>query len=155
LLEANQSQSFSGLVAGAKGDLTWSISPAVGTLSGSTYSAPSFISSAQVVTIKATDSSNSTVSGSATILLLPQWPGSVIVTPSSSVLYAGQTAQLTTSMRADLTLLPGVGTIDSDGLYTAPPTITSVQAVTVLATAKVNSALLGVALITLMPGTPS
>ena len=79
----------------------------------------------------------------------------VSVSPSTSLLYAGQTQQFTaTTNSADTavtwTISPaGVGTVSASGLYTAPASITTVQTVTVTATSQVDTSKSSTATVTL------
>ncbi len=81
----------------------------------------------------------------------------VSVSPSTSLLYAGQTQQFTaTTNSADTavtwTISPaGVGTVSASGLYTAPATITAQQTVTVTATSQADTSKLATAAVTLEP----
>ena len=79
----------------------------------------------------------------------------VSVSPSTSLLYAGQTQQFTaTTNSADTavtwTISPaGVGTVSASGLYTAPASITTAQTVTVTATSQVDTSKSSTATVTL------
>ncbi len=79
----------------------------------------------------------------------------VSVSPSTSLLYAGQTQQFTaTTNSADTavtwTITPaGVGTISASGLYTAPASIATAQTVTVTATSQVDTSKSSTATVTL------
>jgi RHS repeat-associated protein len=141
-LFGGQSQQFGATVVNTTNQtVTWTISPAaVGTITASgVYTAPSTISTLQTVTVVATSIVSVSASGSATITLSP--PVAVSVAPSTATLYGGQTEQFAASVvNAGNTAVTwaispsGVGTIDSNGLYAAPSTITGQQSVTVIAT---------------------
>ena len=81
----------------------------------------------------------------------------VSVSPSASLLYAGQRQQFTaTTNSADTavtwTISPaGVGTVSASGLYTAPDTISAQQTVTVTATSQVDTSKSASATVTLEP----
>jgi len=77
-LSAGQSQPFTSTVTGSSNtSVTWSISPAVGTVtSGGLYTAPSSISATQTVTLTVTSVADATRSASATLTLNPQPPPS-------------------------------------------------------------------------------
>ncbi len=79
-LGPSQTQQFTASVTGATNTaVTWSLSPAVGTISGSgLYTAPSTISSTQSVTVTATSAADTTKSDTATITLNP--PGGALTT---------------------------------------------------------------------------
>ena len=119
--------------------VTWSSSPVgVGSISTSgLYTAPATITTAQTVTVTATSLADTTACSSTTITLEPSV--AVSVSPATTALNSGQTAQLTTAgtnavgngtnqLTATVTnaLNPSVtwgallGTINPEGLYTAP-----------------------------------
>ncbi len=72
-LRAGQSQQFTATVTGASDtSVTWSRSPAIGTLTSTgLYRAPSSITSQQTVTVTATSVADPTRSASATVTLMP------------------------------------------------------------------------------------
>ncbi len=72
-LSAGQSQQFTAKVSGSSNTaVTWTLAPAVGTLSaGGLYVAPASIAATQVVTVTATSVADSTQSAVAAITLLP------------------------------------------------------------------------------------
>jgi len=139
-LYASQTQQFTATVVNATNTaVTWSISPAVGTVSATgLYTAPSAIAAQQTVTVTATSQADNTTAASAAITLLP--PVAVSVTPASATLYASQTQAFTatvantTNTAVTWALSPAVGTIDASGLYTAPNSISAAQTVTATAT---------------------
>jgi hypothetical protein len=104
--------------------VTWSISPnGVGSISPSgLYTAPATVSQKQTVTITATSQVDSTASSSMTITLAAST--SVIVSPSSTTLNSGQSVQLTATVTnasdSAVTWSAVLGSITSEGLYTAP-----------------------------------
>jgi hypothetical protein len=140
-LTASQTQQFTPTVTGAgNGAVTWSLSPAVGTISNGLYTAPAQISSSQSVTIIATSVADATKSASAIVSLHP--PASTVsvsLSPVSINLQASQTQQFsatvtgTSNSAVTWTLSTPVGTI-SNGLYTAPASVSSSQIVMVTAT---------------------
>ena len=77
----------------------------------------------------------------------------------SPPLTAGQTQQFTVTGSGGITLTwsiaPNVGTITQQGLYTAPSTITSPQAVVVMVQDSTNANLAGVGLVLLAPAAPA
>ena len=77
-------------------------------------------------------------------------PGSVTLTPSQTQQFA---ASVSGSLNTAVTwsLSPTVGTISSKGLYTAPASITSAQAVTITATSVADSSKSASALVSLTP----
>jgi RHS repeat-associated protein len=139
------------------GEAIWGISPAgVGAISASgVYTAPANISSLQAVTVLATNQSGTQI-GSANVTLYP--PLTVSVAPASVTLYGGQAAQFTASVgnasntAVTWTMSPaGAGTISSTGLYSAPPSFTTGQTVTITATSQADNTTSATAMVTLTP----
>ena len=106
-------------------------------------------------TITVTGTSGSSRDSASVTLVIP--PITVSVTPPDPTLYAGKTQQFTatvsntTNTAVTWTLNPNVGTISPTGLYTAPSTVGTQQAVTVTATSVANTTKTGSATITLLP----
>jgi hypothetical protein len=131
-LGQNQTQQFTATVQYTSNTaVTWSLSPAVGTINGSgLYTAPGMISSSQTVTVIATSAADGTRTGAATISLMPVavgvTPAAGTMNPSrlnqmtSAVSYAGNTA-VTWSM------VSGPGAIGSTGVYVSPISVASAQ----------------------------
>jgi len=140
--------------------VTWSLSPATGTLSTgggvAVYAAPAIINSSQTVNVTATSMADPTKSVTSVITLIP----AVIMSlsPSSANLEPGQTQQFTASVTGTTntavtwSLSPAVGTIDSTGLYTAPASVTSAQTVTVTAQSAAAPTTKASATVSLLPG---
>jgi hypothetical protein len=79
----------------------------------------------------------------------------VDVSPLQMVLTGGQTLQFNAVVADGSAVAWGVdsvGTISTSGLYTAPPSVTSVQQVVVTATSKTNNNHYASAVVTLVPG---
>ncbi|MBS1824099.1 MAG: IPT/TIG domain-containing protein [Acidobacteria bacterium] len=156
-LSAQQSQQFTAAVTGSPNtSVNWSMNPSVGTLSFSgLYTAPASIASQQTVQVMATSVADPTRSAVATITLNP--PVNVSVNPASASLNAGQNQQFTaavtgsTNTAVTWSLSPASGTLSSNGLYTAPASVTSQQTVQVRATSVADPARSAVATITLNP----
>jgi hypothetical protein len=153
-LSAGQTTQFTPNVTGTSNtSVTWSVSPAVGSVSSGQYSAPSSISSQQVVTVTATSVADPTKSASALVTLIP---ASVTLAPQSISLAAGKSVQFTatatglSSTAVNWSISPQVGSI-SNGLYVAPATVSSAQNITVTATSAVNSSLSAQAIVSLTP----
>ena len=92
-----------------------------------------------------------------TVTALPA-TGSVSVTPASTTLYGGQIQQFsasvfnTSNQAVTWSISPsGLGAISATGLYAAPASITSQQAVTVTATSQADTTQSASAMITLSP----
>jgi uncharacterized protein YjdB len=156
-LSASQTQQFSATVTGTTNTaVTWTRSPAVGTISASgLYTAPASITSQQTITITATSAADSTKTATATVTLVPVV--AVSVTPTTASLTASQTQQFsatvtgTTNTAVTWSLSPAVGTISTSGLYTAPASIASQQSITVTATSAADTSKRASAAITLNP----
>jgi hypothetical protein len=122
------------------------------------YTAPASITSSQAVTVTATGVADATKSGSATVNLSLT---AVSVSPPSATLTAGQTQQFTatvtgtTNTAVTWSISPSVGSISATGLYTAPASITSSQAVTVTATGVADATKSGSATVNLAPPPPT
>ena len=137
--------------------MTWSVSPAVGTISSAgLYTAPATLSSPQTVTVTATsvaDTSKTATASVTCIVLLVQ----ITVSPSTASLAPSGTQQFTatvtgmTSTAVMWSLSPAVGTISSGGLYTAPATLSSPQTVTVTATSVADTSKTATASVTVVP----
>ena len=139
-LTASQTTQFTATVTGnANTSVTWSMTPALGSLSNGFYTAPSVINSAQSVTITATSVADATKSASATVQLTPTASVSVGVSPPSATLTASQTTQFTATVTGNAntsvtwSMTPALGSL-SNGFYTAPSVINTAQSVTITAT---------------------
>jgi uncharacterized protein (TIGR03437 family) len=160
-LAAGQSQGFTATVSGiSQTGVTWSINPQIGSIdpAAGVYTAPSLITATQKISVIATSTFDTTVSGSATVTLTPV---SVVVTPATATLNVGQQQQFTASLTnaasgVTWSINPSIGTIDTTGLYTAPATLSATAAtkITVTATSIDDSTKFGTATITLNPPPP-
>ena len=156
-LGPSQTEAFLASVANSSNtSVTWSLSPAVGSISGSgVYTAPAAIATAQTVTVTATSAADSTKTASAAIALTPAV--SVSLTPASVTLGPSQTQAFTASVAnssntaVTWSLSPAVGSISNLGVYTAPATISVAQTVTVRATSSANPTKTASAAIALTP----
>ena len=167
-LYASQSQQLavSGQGACNTASVNWAISPAgVGTIDASgVYTAPTSITSQQIVTVAASGQANGATIGSATVTLMP--PLSISVTPTNATVYfySGNTTQQFLANVANAsntavtwTISPaGVGTISPTGLYTSPPLPTTQtpgfpqQTITVTATSLADPTKSASATVTLL-----
>jgi Malectin domain/Chitobiase/beta-hexosaminidase C-terminal domain len=81
----------------------------------------------------------------------------VQVSPTTASLYASQQRQFTSSVFGDAntavtwTYSPQVGTLTANGLYTAPASVTTAQAVSVIATSQADSTKSATATVNLLP----
>ncbi len=84
-------------------------------------------------------------------------PVSIQISPTTADLYSSQTQQFTTSVEGssntavNWTFNPPVGTLTTNGLYTAPASITTPQTVNVTATSQAVSTQSAVATVNLLP----
>jgi len=137
---------------------TWTMpSGSPGTLTANgIYTAPASITTQQIVTVTATSQANSSITATATITLFP--PVTVSVTPASSTLTPDQNQQFAASVgnssnQAVIWTINsgGVGSIDANGVYSAPSSITAQQTVTITATSQTDPTKSASAMITLSP----
>ncbi len=156
-LYSGQTQSFSAIVRGLAGQaVSWSISPAVGSISASgVYSAPATILQSQTITVTAVNQSNLSTSATAIVFLVPSI--SVSVAPPTATLGQNQTQQfnatVVNSVNTAVTwsLSPNVGTVTTAGLYTAPASIAAAQTITLTATTVATPTATATAAINLTP----
>ena len=143
------SQSLTFTTGGAIGSgVTWSLSPAVGTLqqtgTSAVYTAPATIAAAQTVTVQATSVFNPGLTAKAVLSLAPTV--AVSVAPAAVDLLPGGNIVLTTAVTGSAnqgvtwSLSPNLGTINAAGLYTAPASLPQDTTVTVTASAQANPA---------------
>ncbi len=153
---ASQSTAFTALVQNAADTrVTWSINPALGSISPSgVYTAPSSISSQQTVTVTASSVADPTKSASGTILVNPAV--SVAVVPGVVTLTSSHTVQLTAyvawnqNTTVTWSMSPNVGTLSSTGLYTAPDNVAANQTVAITATSVADPTKSSTAVISLL-----
>ena len=147
-LRGGQTQTFTTNVP-----VTWS-TPSAGSFNASTgvYTAPASIVAAQTVYLIATSVVDPTQSATATITLTPTI--AVSITPSAVSLRGGQTQTFTTNVPVTWST-PSAGSFNaSTGVYTAPASIATTQAVYLIATSTADSTQSATATITLTPTTP-
>ncbi|MGD0302876.1 MAG: Ig-like domain-containing protein, partial [Bryobacteraceae bacterium] len=158
-LSAGQSQQFSASLSGTTNpNVTWSMSPSVGSLGDGLYRAPATINSHQTITLIAKSLADPIKTGSATITLVPTV--GIALTPSSISLTGGQSTQFNVSIggvpstAVTWALAPSVGTI-TNGVYTAPVTISALQTIVLTVASIANPAQTATAYITLTASTGS
>ncbi len=160
-LTASQSQTFTASVnGGGDASVSWSIAPAgVGTFSDGVYTAPGSITASQTISITATSHADATKSATASVTLQPPPPApvSISISPTSATLTAGQSQTFTASVSggsdASVTwsVAPaGIGTF-SNGVYTAPSSVTASQTITITATSNADATKSAAANVTLQP----
>ena len=158
-LNGGQTQQFTANVTGlANTAVSWTINPpTAGFISAAgLYTAPTSITSQQMVTVTTTSQADPTRTANATIALNP--PVTISAAPSTITLSAGQThhfqATVSGNMNTAVTWSLGAGaagSISTTGLYTAPTSITSQQTATVIATSQADSTKTASAVVTLNP----
>ena len=151
-LTAGKGASFSAIVTGESSTaVSWSLSPAVGTVTNGYYLAPASITASQTVKLTATSLADPTKSASVSISLTASSAssgtsqGTPQVTPSSISLKPGQSAQFNFSVggsasAASWSLVPNIGSV-TNGYYTAPAAVSVPTSVTLIATSVANSSL--------------
>jgi len=162
-LPATGTQQFTATVGGTSTTaVTWSLNPAIGTLSATgLYTAPNSISAQQIIQVTAISVADATKSAVANVTLLAPAPVVAIsVTPGTANLGPGQIQQLTAEVTGSSnsavawSLNPALGTISSSGLYTAPASITTQQSVVVTAIAAADPTKTATAKLILVPPAP-
>ncbi len=129
--------------------ITWSISPATGSISSAgVYTAPSNVASQTTVTVTAKNAS--TVLGTASVTLQASptpsvSPATATVAPSGTKQFS--VVNLPSGDTVTWSVSPATGSISTAGLYTAPTSVASQTTITV--TAKNGSTVLGTASVTL------
>jgi len=157
-LTAAQNEQFTATVGGSsKTSVTWSLSPAVGSIStAGLYTAPSLIASSQTVTVKATSVADTTKSATATLTLTPV---SISMTPAAVSLLPSQNQTFSTvvagSSNTGVTwsISPAVGSLASSAttaVYVAPSSAPTTQSVTITATSVADPSKTATAIITIM-----
>ncbi len=137
----------------------WSINPALGTVSpDGLYTAPSSIPVEQTVTVTATCKADPTNSSSATVTLKPTLTElSVGVRPPTVSLGASRaqrfevTVSGSSNQAVRWSIIPEVGGISHDGVYTAPPSIPTPKTITVTATSEADPRKSASAVVALTP----
>ncbi len=161
-LPAGGTQTFTSTVTGSSNPvITWSISPAVGSISLSgLYTAPASVATPQSVTVTATSVANPSEVGTATIsLTVPAHP-SITISPATVTLTDAQTQAFTatvlsaTNTAVTWSISPELGSISTGGLYTAPSSVTTAQTVTVTATSVADTTVSASATVSLALPTP-
>ena len=157
-LTSSQIAQFSATVNGAASSgVTWSVSPAVGSIANGAYTAPASIAASQTVTVTATSQADPTKSASAAVTLVPVSiglsPATISLAPSKSAQFmATVTGASNTSVTWSIT--PSVGSV-SNGLYLAPSTVSAAQTVTLTATSVADATKTAQATISLTPSASS
>lgn len=153
-LSTSQSAQFAAVVSGSSNTgVSWSVTPAIGTVTNGVYTAPATVTTQQIVTVTATSLADPTKSASAVITLAPI---SISLVPTSIALNASASSQFTatvtgtTNTGVSWSINPAVGTV-ANGVYTAPASISSAQIITLTATSLASSTQGASATISLTP----
>jgi hypothetical protein len=157
-LGAGSSQQFSASVSttATNKTVTWSVSPAVGSISAAgLYTAPASIASQQTVMVNATSAADPGKTATASVTLMPSInvtvsPATVTLTASASQQFSA-TVTGTSNTAVAWSISPQLGSISATGVYTAPASVTSSQSVTVTATSAADHTKIASAVITLAP----
>jgi len=157
-LKAGESATFEASVSGTNvPGVMWALVTPIGTLVNGVYTAPSTISSPQAITVLARSLADPNQVGSATVWLVTSV--GIAITPSSSSVQVGQSAQFIASVTGALntsvswSLTPSIGTVNS-GIYTAPTTIDKSQTILLTAVSLADRGKTAQASITLVPSPP-
>ena len=157
-LSVSQSQNYVATVSGlANSAVTWSLNPAVGSISASGfYTAPAAIGAGQTITITATSVSNPLVLATAAVTLVP--PIGVVLTPSTVSLSPAQfqaftaTVSNTANTAVTWSLSSAVGSISTTGVYSAPAAIGTAQTIIVTASSVADPTKTASSSVLLVPG---
>jgi len=144
-LGRSQTQQFTTTISPGGGSVSWSLSPARGSITSSgLYTAPGDALMGERVTVTAVSAVNGSISGVAQVSLTV--PVAVSLSPSAAVTLAGtQTQQFTASVSGAVntgvswTLAPPIGSITIGGLFTAPAATSSAQSINVTAVTSADT----------------
>jgi hypothetical protein len=154
-LNGGQSATFTAKVSGSSNtNVTWSLSPQVGTIASGVYQAPAIIASQQTVQVTATSVADPTKSATASVTLNPvavtlSSSGSTSLTGGESVTFTAKVSDAS-STAVTWSLSSQVGTI-ANGVYKAPAIIASQQTLKVIATSVADPTKFATATVTLNP----
>ena len=168
----NTTAQFSASVSNSSSGVFWLVNGViggnltVGTISTSgLYTAPATVPSPATVTITATSLADTTQSTTATVTITAGTALSLTLSPSSVSIFTGRTQQFSTTFNTTANTsvtwqVNGVvggdvthGTISSNGLYTAPPTVPSPATVTITAISQADPTKTATAQVTIVLGT--
>ncbi len=155
-LEPSGTRQFQAAVTGTTNTaVTWSVSPALGTIVAGLYTAPAAVKSRQTVTVTATSVADGNKTAGASVTIAP--PVTVALTPTAAAMLPGQAQTFTATVGGTSntgvtwSIAPATGTISSNGLYTAPDAIPAPGTVTLTATSMADAAKSATATINLIP----
>jgi hypothetical protein len=165
-LNQNTSKQFAFLINGVpQGNAIWSAVPPVGSVINGLYTAPASVTTQTSVTLIATSETNSSLTASSSVTLIPSKPStvapvSITVVPGSVTLTPGESSSFianvtgTSNTSVTWSMSPPVGTLNN-GIYTAPATVTGLQTVILTATSNANPSSSAKASVVLVPVTNS
>jgi hypothetical protein len=137
---------------------TWSIVSGLGAINSATgqFAAPNPILAGSQTVIRATSTCDPSRAGDTTITLVPL--GGISVAPSEITITAGQPPatipfSVTPVIAVNWTATPALAgaSIDSNGVYTRPQSVSSTQVVTIKATSSANPDVFGTSSVTILP----
>ena len=134
---AGATQQFTATVTGSSNTaVTWTVSGPGGVSSSGLYTAPASLTTPASITVKATAQADTSKSKSATVTI-PAVAATISPTAPSVILGATQTFAANVSNATDTSVTwsisTGAGTVDANGLYSAPSTLATPSSVTVAA----------------------
>jgi hypothetical protein len=163
-VQPGQSAQFIASVTGALNtSVSWSLTPSIGTVNSGIYVAPMMVEKAQTILLTAVSLADPGKTAQASIALMPSQPVAVSpasVIPAQVTLQASQTQQFTATAgggtgSVQWSISPNVGSITSNGQYTAPNPISQDQSVTLIATTPSDPPVTASATIKLASPAPS
>lgn len=147
--------------------VTWSVSgagctgSACGTItSGGLYTAPSKLPKPPTITVTAVSQADSSKSGNATVTVVG--PVVIKISPTSARVFAGDTKQFTATVTGPTNTAvswsvsgtgcvgAACGTVDGNGLYTAPPAVPTPATISVTATSQADPSKAASATVTIL-----
>jgi hypothetical protein len=153
-LRGADTQQFTATITGySDTSVTWTVTGS-GTLDDSgLYAAPYAVPSQTTASVTATSKFDNTKSASATVTLTPL---TIAISPGTSALYRAKTAQFTASIANHSNTavnwsVSGDGSIDANGLYTAPNIIAQQETATITATSQADTSKSASSTVTLAP----
>lgn len=156
-LKPSEHQQFTATIGGRAQQIQWSISPQLGSInSEGMYAAPPSVSAPVTVTVTAVSANNPEKLATSQITLQPSSTRGVLqVRPETATLTGNESVKLAVIGSGVMrwSIEPNVGTISSDGLYTAPAPIPTETAIKVTATEEEDPSSSVTAIITLKPVT--
>jgi hypothetical protein len=158
-LAAGQSATFQSSIGGTLNtSVSWSLNPAVGTITNGVYTAPAMIDTLTTIVLTVTSLADPSKTAQSTISLISK-PTSISISPTQVTIQPSQPQQFTATIQGgsssvSWSISPMVGNISRSGLYTPPSTVSEGQGIAVTATMSSDPTKSATALITLSATTP-